>query len=138
MALIQDVHPPTDLFSNPTGYVQPSPGWPASTELIRAEDGFYKQTGQIIEINNCLSAAVKRANSNLVLINSFPGIEDQERWLADALKFELSAGNQSHVIKMVGERARVHTNYFNCLLSMVIELTIAGSTRHVFSLLMVS
>lgn len=133
MAVVQDVRPPANLFPDPTGYVQPSLGWPVSTELVQAEDGSYKQTGQIIEINNCLSAAVKRANSNLVLINSFPGIEDQEQWLADALKFELSAGNQSHVIKMVGERARVHINYFNCLLSMVIGLMIAGSARHIFS-----
>ena len=134
-AIVQDVNLPTNLFPNPRDLMPPIPGWPAFTELNQAEDGSYKQTGQIIEINNCLSVAVRRANSNLVLKGSFPDIEEQEKWLADALKFALSTENQGHVISKVEERAKVDINYFNCLLSMVIELIIAGPTRHTFSLL---
>lgn len=113
----------------------PIPGWPAFTELNQAEDGTYKQTGQIIGVNNCLSVAVRRANFNLVLKGSFPDIKEQEKWLADALKFALSSKNQGHVINKVEERAKVDINYFVCLLSMVIQLIIAGPTRHMFSLL---
>ncbi|KAF9791889.1 hypothetical protein BJ322DRAFT_1015835 [Thelephora terrestris] len=116
---VQDIHPPANHFPNPTDHKQSIPSWPAFTELAQAEDGSYKQTGQTIEINNCLSTAVKRANANLVLNDSFPDTEDQEQWLSDALRFALSAGNQSHVINMVGERARVDIKYFNCLLSMI-------------------
>ena len=83
--------------------------------------GSYKQTGQITKVNNCLSAAVRRANTNLVLVDSFPNVGEQEQWLVDALGFELTARNQNHIIKAVGECARVDINYFHCLLSMVID-----------------
>ena len=97
--------------------------WPAFTNLIQDSDGSYKQTGQTTEISNCLSAAVKRAHSNLLLINSFPGLEEQERWLTEALKFELPSRTDSPIIQAVGERAKVDLNYFYCLLSMVIAKT---------------
>ncbi|KAF9782956.1 hypothetical protein BJ322DRAFT_1220044 [Thelephora terrestris] len=119
LATVLEIHPPANQSPNPIDHTQPILGWPAFTELIQAEDGSYKQTGQITEINNCLSVAVKRANANLVLTDSFPDTEVQEQWLADALKFALSPENQSHVITKVGERARVDINYFNCLLSMI-------------------
>ncbi|KAF9790875.1 hypothetical protein BJ322DRAFT_1017503 [Thelephora terrestris] len=124
------IHPQTSLFPNHgnMGLAQPVPAWPAFTELIQEDNGSYKQTSQTTEISNCLSAAVKRANSNLLLIDSFPDVDQQERWLVDALKFELSARTCGHVIKAVGERARVDLDYFYCLPSMVI----AGSTRHTF------
>lgn len=122
------VHVPINPFLDPgdTPLAWPAPAWPTFTDLVQDGDGSYKQTGQIIEINNCLGAAVKRANANLVLIDSFPDIDEQERWLVDALKFGLTAGSQSHAIKAVEEWARVDGNYFHCLLSMVI----AGSGAH--------
>lgn len=89
--------------------------------LIQDSNGSYKQTGQTVEINNCLSAAVKQANSHLVLIDSFPGVKQQEQWLADALTSELCVRSQTPIIKVVGERARVDIGYFNTLLSMVIS-----------------
>lgn len=110
---------------------QSIPGWPAFTNLVRDSDRSYRQTSQITEINNFLSAAVKRANANLVLISSFPNVEQQEQWLVDALKFELYAGTCGHVINVVGERASRETDYFYSLLSMVI----AGATRLTFRLL---
>ena len=96
--------------------------WPAFTNLIQDSDGSCKQTGQTTEISNCLSAAVKRANSNLLLINSFPDLEEQERWLTETLKFELSSRTDSPIIQAVGERAKVDLNYFYCLLSIISEL----------------
>jgi len=95
------------------------PTWPDFTNLVQEEDGTYKQTGQITEISACLGAAIKRANTNLILKDSFPGIEEQEEWLVDALRFELNARSQSCIIDVVGERAKTDINYFNCLLSMV-------------------
>jgi len=112
-------HLPTNRLPN-VHPVQPVPTWPKFTELIQDDDGSYKQTGQITEINNCLGAAVKRANANIVLIGSFPNIDEQEQWLVDALTFELTSRSQSHVIEEVRERARVDVNYFHSLLSMVI------------------
>jgi len=119
---------PIGPFLNPgdTRLVWPTPAGPTFTDLVQDGDGSYKQTGQIIEINNCLGAAVKRANANLVLIDSFPDVDEQERWMVDALKFGLAAGSQSHIIKAVEDRARADSNYFHCLLSMVI----AGSGAH--------
>ena len=96
------------------------------TNLVEDSDGTYKQTGQVTEINNCLGAAVKRANANLVLIHSFPNVDEQERWLAESLNFELAARSQSHVIVAVREWASADINYFHRLLSMVI----AGSSAH--------
>lgn len=122
--------PPTNLLPNHgnIGLTHPIPAWPASTDLIQEDNGSYKQTSQTTEISNCLSAAVKQANSNLLLINSFPDVDQQERWLVDALKLELSTRTCGHVIRAVGECARADINYFYCLLSMVI----AGSTWHKF------
>ena len=74
-----------------------APAWPAFTNLVQDDDGSYKQTGQTTEINNGLSAAVKRANSNLLLIDSFPDVERQEQWLVDALRRELSSRTRGHV-----------------------------------------
>ncbi|KAF9780632.1 hypothetical protein BJ322DRAFT_1112629 [Thelephora terrestris] len=115
------IHPQISLFPNHGNMVlaPPVPAWPAFTELIQEDNGSYKQTSQTAEINNCLSAAVKRANSNLLLINSFPDVDQQEQWLVDGLKFELSARTCGHVIKAVGECARVDIDYFYCLLSMI-------------------
>ena len=123
------IHPPTrpeDTHLAELGAQQPPvPAWPEFTNLVQEDDGSYKQTSQTPEINACLGAAVKRANANLVLIDSFPDIDDQEHWLVDALNFELTV-NQSRIVNVVGERARADDNYFNCLLSMVI---VVPSTR---------
>ena len=123
-------HPPTTLLLDPgnPNLAQPTPAWPAFTDLFEDGDGTYKQTGQITEINNCLGAAVKRANSNLVLVNSFPSVDEQERWLVDALGFELTARSQNRTIEAVGERARADGDYFHSLLSMVIAD--AGTYSH--------
>ena len=100
--------------------MQPIPAWPTHTNLLQDGDGSYKQTGQISEINNCLGAAVKRANANLVLTHSFPEIDEQERWLVESLNFELNERSRSRIVTAVRERASVDVNYFHCLLSMVI------------------
>jgi hypothetical protein len=120
------IRPPIDAPLDPGNVdtVRHVPAWPEFTELVQDDDGTYKQTGQTTEISSLLSAAVKRANSNLLLINSFPEVEEQEQWLVDALRLEFSTRAHSHVIKVVGERASVEINYFRCLLSMVM---IAGS-----------
>ena len=127
------IRPPISLLPNPRDphLVQPTPAWATFTNLVQDGDGFYKQTGQITEINNCLGAAVKRANANLVLIDSFPGVDVQEQWLADALRFELTARGQDHIISAVRERANADINYFHCLLSMVI----ADSAAHFVTLM---
>jgi len=47
---------------------------PTWTDLVWEENGTYKQTAQHPELNACLSATVKRANANLVLVDSFPSL----------------------------------------------------------------
>lgn len=132
-----------DNNRQPTNKLPLSPGntdltrtalrWPAFTDLVRDSDGSYKQISKITEINNCLSAAVKRADSNIVLISPSPGVEKQEQWPVDALKFELYARIRGHVIKVVGERARRtrETDRFYSLLSM----EISGASKLTFRLL---
>lgn len=121
------VNPPTTHLSiaNPTNS-QSIKVWPAFTDLIQDDNGSYKQTRQISEINNFLGGVVKRANSNLVLVNSFPDPEQQEQWLVNALNSELAAKNGNHVINAVGERAMADANYFNRLLSMVMLIQIGA------------
>jgi len=98
--------------------------WPAFTNLIQDDNGSYKQSHQISNINNFLSGVVKRANSNLVLVNLFVVPEQQEQWLVRALDSELAAKNENHIIGMVRERVMADVNYFNQLLSMVTPVQI--------------
>ncbi|KAF9790564.1 hypothetical protein BJ322DRAFT_1017247 [Thelephora terrestris] len=65
-------HPQAHLFLNhgSMGFVPPVLAWPGFTDLVQEDNRSYKQTSQTTKFNNCLSAVVKRANSNLLLINS--------------------------------------------------------------------
>ena len=94
---------------------------PTWTDLVQEENGAYKQTAQHPELNACLGAAVKRANTKLLFIDAFPSLHDRDTWILDSLRAELAIWREgSHFLNAVAERVNVDENYLNCLLSMVI------------------
>lgn len=96
---------------------------PTWTDLVQEEDGAYKQTSQHPELNTCLSATIKRANTNLVVFDAFPSLHIRYTWLLDSLRLEFAIRrDRSLFINAVAERADVDENYLNCLISMVITL----------------
>ena len=90
------------------------------TDLVQEDNGTYKQTAQHPELNACLSATVKRANANLVLVDAFPSLLTRDEWVLVSLRMELAARRgSSHFINAVAERVNVDEYYLNCLLAMV-------------------
>ena len=110
----------------PTSVLAPGPGnyphhIPTWTDLVQEENGSYKQTSQHPELNACLSAAVKRANTKLLFVDAFPSLHDRDTWTLDSLRTELSIRRESsHFVDAVAKRVSVDEHYLNCLLSMVI------------------
>ena len=101
----------------PDTHLQQAPTW---TDLVQEENGSYKQTSQHPEIYACLSATVKRATANLVLVNAFPSLHDRDAWVLDSLMTELLIRqNNSYFIGAVAERVKIDEHYLNCLISMV-------------------
>jgi len=100
------------------------PQVPTWTNLVREENGTYKQTAQHPELNTCLSAAVKRANANVVLVDSFPGWHTKEVWLLESPRTEFARRrDNSRFINAVAERSDVDVNYRHCLISTVITVS---------------
>ena len=96
------------------------PAWPAATDLVRRDDGHYRHSDQMPEIQACLSGAVQRANSNLVFLDAFPDAVRKGQWLAHALERELNIRlNGSTAIAVIADRAQRDQQYFNDLQSMV-------------------
>ena len=107
---------------------QPPPEWLAATDLVKREDGKYRQSDQSPEIQACLSAAVQRANANLVFISGFPDPLTKRRWLTGALKMELGERRKgSATIAIVDDRARDDERYFSRLQSMVTYSVVAAT-----------
>ena len=103
------------------------PAWLAATDLIKREDGNYRQSDQTPKIQACLSAAVQRANANLVSNSGFPDPLTKGRWLAGALKMELGERRKGGAtIAIVDDRARNDERYFSRLQSMVMYLVVAA------------
>ena len=93
---------------------------PPWTDLAQEANGSYKQTAQHPKINACLSATVKHATTNLVLVDAFPLLHHQDVWALDVLRMEfLIRQNNSPIINAVAEQEKVDENYHICLLSMV-------------------
>lgn len=109
--------PPPLLPLGPGIHPQHVPSW---TDLAQEGNGTYKQTAQHPEINACLSAMVKHATTNLVLVNAFPSLHDRDAWTLATLRMELSIRwNDSPVINAVAEQVNDDKRYLNCLFSMV-------------------
>jgi hypothetical protein len=96
------------------------PEWPKWTDLVGNADGQHSHSSQIPEIQACLSSAVRRANSKLVLINGFPDVKTKGQWLSSALKTELNERRaESQIIQDVNARAECDKQYFRSLCLMV-------------------
>lgn len=119
-------HPPNSTMPfEPATILQPlvpqlPPAWLVATDLVKREDGNYRQSDQTPEIQACLSAAVQRANANLVFNSGFPDPLTKGRWLASALTTELGERRKGGgTIAIVDDRARNEGRYFSRLQSMV-------------------
>lgn len=104
------------------------PAWLPITDLVIGRDSHYQQSDQSPEIQACLSATVRRANANLILLDGFPDPHRKGQWLADALGIELSQRRKASTnIAILDDRARHDAQFFNRLLYMV---TRSASIHH--------
>lgn len=119
---VNNIAPPPELgIAPPSALYPPPPMWPAVTNLVAGRDGSFQQSSQTPEVQACLSAAVRRANANLVFIDGFPDALRKNQWLGEALVIELSdrrGGSAS--MAAIDDRARGDEKYIKQLLYMVI------------------
>jgi hypothetical protein len=114
----RSTHPPA--ITHPNLVLNPPPEWPACTNLVRKSDGQYLQSDQSLVIQAFLTAATRRANSNLVFIDGFPDPQTKNEWLFNGLMVELNKCQEgSPVIQAINNRAQHDAQYFNPLCSMV-------------------
>lgn len=94
--------------------------WPATTNLIVGDDGRLRQSSQRVEIDTCISKAVRLANTNIFFTDAFPNLQVQNEWLSKSLITVLrDQARMDPVIREVNLRAQQDDGYMSALISMV-------------------